>query len=119
MSDSRIPKQLLYSELSHGARKVGGQRKRFKDSLKAYLKDFNIDITWENAASDRPAWHSMIHKGTLHSEVQRSNVAKDKCRERKASAKNPTNSPPTLCCQTCGRGFYARISLISHLLTHR
>lgn len=56
-SDSRIPKQLLYGKLSQGARKVGGQRKRFKDSLKAYLKDFNIDITtWENAASDKPAW---------------------------------------------------------------
>ena len=48
MSDSIIPKQLLYGELSQGARKVGGQRKRCKDSLKAYLKDFNIDIsTWE------------------------------------------------------------------------
>ena len=60
MSDSRIPKQLLYGEFSQGARKVGGQRKRFKDSLKAYLKDFNIDITTlENAASDRLAWRSM------------------------------------------------------------
>ena len=57
MSDSRIPKQLLYGVLSQGARKVGGQRKRFKDSQKAYLKDFNIDITtWENAhhLTDRP-----------------------------------------------------------------
>ena len=33
MSDSRIPKQLLYGELSQGARKVGGQHKRFKNSL--------------------------------------------------------------------------------------
>ena len=79
MSDSRIPKKLLYGELSQGARKVGEQRKRFKDSLKAYLKDFNIDITtWENVASDRPVWRSMIHKGALHSEVQRSNAAKEK-----------------------------------------
>ncbi len=57
MSDCRIAKQLLYGELSHGSRKVGGQRKRYKDSLKAYLKDFNIDVaTWETAASDRPTW---------------------------------------------------------------
>ena len=120
MSDSRIPKQLLYGELSQGARKVGGQRKRFKDSLKAYLKDFNIDITtWENAASDRPAWRSMIHKGALHSEVQRSNAAKEKRRARKARAENSINTPPTLWCQTCGRGFHARIGLISHQRTHR
>ena len=72
-----MPKQLLYGEFSQGARKVEGQRKRFKDSLKAYFKDFNIDITtWENAASDRLAWQSMIHKGALHSEVQRSNAGR-------------------------------------------
>ena len=35
MSDSRIPKQLVYGELSQGVRKVGGQCKHFKDSLKA------------------------------------------------------------------------------------
>ena len=120
MSDSRIPKQLLYGEPSQGARKAGGQRKRFKDSLKAYLKDFNIHvITWENAASDRPAWRSIIHKGALHSKAQRSNAAKEKRRARKARAENSTNTPHTLWCQTCGRGFRARIGLISHQRTHR
>ena len=68
------PNQLLYGELSQGARKAGGQRKLFKDSLKASLKDFNIDVTtWENAAYDRLAGRSMIHKGALHSEAQRPN----------------------------------------------
>ena len=119
MSDSRIPKQLLYGELSQGARKAGGQRKRFKDSLKAYLKDFNIDVTtWENAASNRPDWRSMIHKGALHSEAQRSSAAEEKRRARKARAKNSTNTPHTLWCRTCGRGFHARIGLISHQRTH-
>ena len=118
--DSRIPNQLLYGELSQGARKAGGQWKRFKDSLKAYLKDFNIDVTtWENTASDRPAWRSMVHKGALHSEAQRSNAAKEKRRARKARAENSTNSPHTLWCQTCSRGFHARIGLISHQRTHR
>ena len=42
MHDDRIPKQLFYGELCHGKRTVGGQRKRFKDSLKVSLKDFNI-----------------------------------------------------------------------------
>jgi len=52
MSDFRIPKQLLYGELSHGGRKIGGQRKCYKD----HLKDFKIDVTtWENAASHRLA----------------------------------------------------------------
>jgi len=47
-------------------KKDWGQRKRYKDSL----KDFNMDITtWENAASDRLAWQSTIHRGALHSNV--------------------------------------------------
>jgi len=53
MLDSRIPKQLFYGKLSRGGRKIGGQRKGYKDSLKTYLKDFNMDVTtWENAASE-------------------------------------------------------------------
>ncbi|KAL8567720.1 hypothetical protein ACOMHN_009028 [Nucella lapillus] len=42
MHDNRIPKQLLYGELCCGKRTAGGQRKRFNDSLKVSLKDFNI-----------------------------------------------------------------------------
>jgi len=45
MSDSCIPKQLLYGELCRGGKKIGGQRKCYKNSLKAYLKHFNIDVT--------------------------------------------------------------------------
>ena len=105
MSDSRIPKQLLYGELSQGARKAGGQRKRFKDSLKANLKDFNIDVTtWENAASERSAWKIMVHKGALRTEAQRSNTAKVKRSARKARAVNYTNTPHTLWCQTWLQG---------------
>ena len=36
MSDSGIAKQLLYGELSRGSRKVGGQRKCYKDSLNGW-----------------------------------------------------------------------------------
>ena len=118
MSDSKIPKQLLYGELSQGARKAGGQRKCFKDSLKAYLKDFNIDFTsWENAASDRPAWRSMIHKGTLHSEAQRSNTAKENCRARKARAKTPPIRPTLSGARTVA-GAFMPASVLSAISGH-
>ena len=83
----------------------GRQRKRFKDSLKANLKDFNIDVTtWENTASERSAWKIMVHKGALRSEAQRSNAAKVKRSARKARAVNYTNTPHTLWCQTWLQG---------------
>ena len=42
ISDERLPKKILYGELQVGKRSHGGQKKRYKDTLKASLKDFNI-----------------------------------------------------------------------------
>ena len=41
--DERLPKKILYGELQVGKRSQSrGQKKRYKDTLKASLKDFNI-----------------------------------------------------------------------------
>ena len=40
MPDERLP--ILYGELQVGKRSHGGQKKRYKDTLKVSLKDFNI-----------------------------------------------------------------------------
>ena len=42
ISDERLPKKILYGELQTGKRSHGGQKKRYKDTLKASLKDFSI-----------------------------------------------------------------------------
>ena len=45
MADSKIPKKkIIYGRLKKGQGKVGAPRKRYKDSLKTHLKDFNIDV---------------------------------------------------------------------------
>ena len=56
MPDTRVPKQLLYAELSSGKRKTGGQWKRYKDQLKANLKKCEMDLQWETTADDRAYW---------------------------------------------------------------
>ena len=46
---SRIPKQVFYCQLSHGKRSQDGQRKCFKNILKAHLKRGDIDpASWDN-----------------------------------------------------------------------
>ena len=71
MQDNRLPKQLLYGELCYGRRSVGGQKKRFKDTLKKTITMFNIDVpNWEACAQDRPLWRSMIHTGAITAEKQ-------------------------------------------------
>ena len=63
MPDELIPKQLLFSELADSKRSVGGQKKCFKDTLKAFLKSFDFDIdTWNKVAVDRPTSRSLTRR---------------------------------------------------------
>ena len=111
MSDDRLPKQLLYGELCYGKRSLGGQNKRFKDTLKKTLTSFNIDVTnWEVCSQDRPMWRSMIHTGARTAETNR--IAE-------AQNKRITSAGPTYPCPVCGRVLQARFGLISHLRIHR
>ena len=61
MPDERLPKKILYGELQVGKRSHGGQKKRYKDTLKASLKDFNIlTEPWEQIAQDRTKWRGEL-----------------------------------------------------------
>ena len=120
MPDSRLPKQLLYGELSQGKRSVGGQKKRFKDCLKASLKSLDIDLTtWETLAQDRPSWRGKLSSGARAAEARRIREAQTKRAMRKARTASTATSASPHMCPTCGRAFRARIGLASHLRTHR
>ena len=120
MPDERLPKRLLYGELQTGTRCRGGQKKRYKDTLKASMKDFGIDHrAWEDLALDRLAWRSKINQGAAEYEVQRIERAKIKRAARKAPSIDPTSSIALLPCPHCPRTFRAQIGLISHIRTHK
>ena len=121
MEDTRIPKQMFFGELSEGKRSVGAPRKRYKDSVKASLKEFGIPQgNWECLAANRQSWRSRISKGAKAAESDRRSKAESKRAARKAreNASASTSNIPLLTCPTCGRDFRARIGLISHLRTH-
>ena len=65
-------KSLIYGELQKGKRSQGGQKKRYKDTLKAFLKDFDIPIgCWEQTAQER----GLINKGaTLYEKRESVNL---------------------------------------------
>jgi hypothetical protein len=53
MTEERLSKRILYGELKNGKRSHGGQRQRFKDTLKDSLESFGINpASWESAAAD-------------------------------------------------------------------
>ena len=96
MDDSRLPKRLLYGELTAGQRSLGQPKKRYKDSLKESLKRCDIPYsTWEVSANDRPAWRSLVSVGVLAFEANRIRE-KDQIRQRrkeKSSNPQPGSAP--------------------------
>ena len=119
MPDHRLPKQLLFGELVDGKRSRGAPKKRFKDSLKASLKAFDIcPDAWEIAAQDRSCWRTSVQKGAKDCEANRTAAAVQRRQARKDSA-NSSPAAATIPCPHCQRTFRAQIGLISHLRTHR
>ena len=120
MPDSRIPKQLLYGELSQGQRSRGGQKKRYKDTLKSSLKTFNIDHnSWEVLSEQRDQWRQSVHIGASQAEQALATKAAQARQARKERATHAVNPDTMLQCPHCPRKLRARIGLISHLRTHR
>ena len=51
MPDARLPNKAFYGELQVGKHSQCGQKKRYKDTLKASLKNFSIPPeSWEETA---------------------------------------------------------------------
>ena len=66
MADDGIPKAVFYGELDAGKRTREGERKRYKDVLKATLKLCGLSHnTWMSTAMDRALWRRTCHVG-LH-----------------------------------------------------
>ena len=120
MPDARLSKKVFYGELQEGKRSQGGQKKRYKDTLKASLKDFEIPMgSWAQTAQERSKWRGLINKGAALYEKKRICEAERKRRERKAKTNVPPADSMTLTCSTCNRQFRARIGLVSHQRTHQ
>ena len=61
MSPDRLPKQVLYSQLSSGHRKRGRPRLRFKDTIKRNLKLRGIKIdSWTSLSQQRDKWRATV-----------------------------------------------------------
>ena len=68
--------------------KLVAKKKRFKDSLKASLKQLNIaPDTWESLATDRTKWRNAVTTGAHLAENTRKTKAEEKRDRRKSKEK--------------------------------
>ena len=119
MPDHRLPMKVLFGELHQGKHSLGCPKKCFKDTVKAFLKAFNIShMTWEQIAEDRDSWRAAVHQGAKSHEANRI-AAAEQCREARKNSANRSPAAATIPCPHCQRTFQTQIGLISHLRTCR
>ena len=118
MDDNRIPKQLLYGELTTGARTHGGQRLRFKDTLRHKLKKCDIGADWETLAVNRTGWRKLVKDSVKRFENDRVDYAELKRATRKGQHHPLLDNTTTFPCEICPRVFLARSGLVVHMKWH-
>ena len=83
-SSSRIPKDILYSELALGRRTTGRPHLRYKDVCVRDMKAVDIDtMSWEGLAADRMKWRSALKQHLETGEEKLMAAAADKRARRK------------------------------------
>ena len=119
MPDERLPKKILYGERQVRKHSHGGQKKRYKDTLK--VPDFSIPReSWEQIVQDRTKWRGLIKRGAGEYEAKRISEAEQKRAQRKARAKaSPTKlSSSDLSCSVCNRQFRANSEHTNNNASH-
>ncbi|XP_072171913.1 uncharacterized protein [Diadema setosum] len=119
MEESRIPRQLFYSELTQGNRNQGRPKKRYKDNLKANLKWAHLQPReFKTAAVDRYRWRALTKKAVTAFEVNcRQCLAV--ARERRHQAASTCVPPSGIPCPTCNCMCASSFGLCSHMQTHQ
>ena len=103
----QLQKQLLYGELYQGKHSVGGQKKGFKDCLKASLKDLDIDVsTWETLALDLSTWRCKITAAACAAETRRITEEQRKHAVCKAQATSTSTAVTGFMCPACELAFW-------------
>ncbi|VDL96232.1 unnamed protein product [Schistocephalus solidus] len=87
MDAKRLPKRLFYGDVDTDACRQGGQKRRYKDTLKKSLQQLRIKpATWEDLVQDNLAWKMSVKTGVAIYEANRIIAAKPKMAARKSQA---------------------------------
>jgi len=117
MQSNRLPRRILYSELQHGQRAAGGQKKRFSDHIKATLRKCPVPPDQlEVLAADRDTWRDVCEEGLAAFDISYNQEAEVRRARRHTVTSVPTSGPR---CHNYGRTCVSDFGLRSHLRSHR
>ena len=117
MDDQRIPKRLLYGQLSSGTRAVGAPIKRYKDQLKANLEKNGLSSKrFAELTEDRNEWRRQCHEACVRFEQQRIDLMKWKREKRKDESLHSVAD--VFNCSVCNRVCRSKIELYAHQKIH-
>lgn len=111
MEDCRLPKAVMYGQLSDGVRTVGGQKLRFKDVLKRNLKAADVPVDdWEELAENRSEYRSACRDAVDRVEDQRRKLYS----AAHARRHNPPSEEDAVQCPHCVKVCRGRVGLSAH-----
>jgi len=114
-NNNRLPRRLLYGELTVGQHSVGRPKKRFIDNIKANLLKCNIKPSdLEALASSRDIWRTVCDSG-LRSFLTGWITASE---ERRAARHAASTKPAGPQCPQCNRVCSSEFGLRSHMQFH-
>ena len=109
MKDQKYPKILLYGELRESARNVGGQKLRYKATLKRNLKMADVRVEdWEEVARDSKEWKKLVHNSAEVVENKRAEEYMNRHRARHGLVQS------AITCNRGRRNFLSNAGLASH-----
>ena len=116
MKDHRIPKILMFSDLSTGKRKTGRPLLRYKDKLKRNLSALDIPIeSFEDLVRDRRTWRATCHEKIRCFEVNRVKKLREERSIKFNAAQPPAPANSHHSCHICGLSCRSLAGLKCHL----
>jgi len=119
MQSNRLPRRILYSELQHGQRAPGGQKKRISDHVKAILKK----CSYQYLLISSRHWHLTEKRGRICPrrgltafDINYDQEAEARRARRHTITSTPASGPG---CHICVRICASEFGLRSHLRSHR
>ena len=115
IEDGKIPKDLLYGELTIGQRSQGRPQQYFRNVCKRDLRDCEIDVQeWEALAEDRDEWRLSVKTGIVNSRRDEAEEKRQRRKERTTDCQSCHSPNQDFVCALCGRDWHSRIGLYSH-----